>query len=534
MKDFTLRPRTFRAKVTIVLVLSMLFSAALGDFLIYEFTRRAQFTQLQEKLMLAARMSTLMVDADMLRSVPLTPDGMNTPQYKSIAQKLRRIKEINPSLKYIYTMVKTDKEGMWQFVVDPDATAGDSYPGSTYNASLYPQMLSAFKKVTVDKTLKKDPWGVFLSGYAPIYDGNGKAVAVLGVDMAADDIRAIQKEVSLRAFIVLLIGIILSVVVAFFISKRVSAPIKKLSDGTRHIAKGNLDYKVTIGGSDEISSLGNSFNMMASSLKTYMEELKVTTAAKERIESELKIAREIQTSFLPRLFPPFPHRKEFEIFAMMEPAKEVGGDFYDFFFIDKNRLCFVIGDVSGKGVPAALFMMISKILLKTAALRGLSADKIMSDVNTTIIIDNQACMFVTLFCVILNTETGELEFCNGGHNPPLVYSGTGEFEFLKIPKGVVVGVTDTVKFEAKSLMLKPNDVILLYTDGVTEAMNSKSELFSEARLKACLSHLTDKEPAQIIQGVKQEILGFTQGTMQSDDITMVALKYRGHVNAHSN
>jgi sigma-B regulation protein RsbU (phosphoserine phosphatase) len=252
-----------------------------------------------------------------------------------------------------------------------------------------------------------------------------------------------------------------------------------------------------------------------------------TRAARQRIESELNVANEIQTSMLPRIFPPFPDRKEFDIYATMDPAREVGGDFYDFFFIGEDKLCFLIGDVSGKGVPASLFMVISKTLLKTEGLRGYSPDEILSRVNSILYPDNDAHMFVTIFCVILDTKTGEIQFANGGHNPPLIGNGGRDFEFIQMPKGFVVGPMPDMEYECKKLALKPNDVIFLYTDGVTEAMNPEGQLFSDERLRQCLSNLKGKDIEDIIHGVRNEIATFAQGASQSDDITMLALAYKG-------
>lgn len=313
---------------------------------------------------------------------------------------------------------------------------------------------------------------------------------------------------------------------AYVLSKRITQPILALNEGAKIIGSGNLDHHLEVKTGNEIEDLADAFNEMTKNLKTHIKELKETTAAKERIESELRVATDIQASMLPRIFPPFPKRKEFDIFATMEPAKEVGGDFYDFFFIDKNKLCFLIADVSGKGVPAALFMVISKTLLKTAALCDIPPDEILLRVNNMLCPDNDACMFVTTFCVILDTETGEMQFANGGHNPPLICNN-GDFEFMQVPHNFVVGAMPNVKFECQKLILKPNDIILLYTDGVTEAMNPEAQLFSDERLKKILVGLKKKDIRDIINRIKVEINTFANGAPQSDDITMLALKFNG-------
>jgi sigma-B regulation protein RsbU (phosphoserine phosphatase) len=230
---------------------------------------------------------------------------------------------------------------------------------------------------------------------------------------------------------------------------------------------------------------------------------------------------------LPQVFPPFPDRKEFEIFATMDAAKEVGGDFYDFFFVDKHKLCMIIGDVSGKGVPAALFMAISKTLFKSEALRGLPPAEVLTVVNNLLCPDNQMCMFVTVFCLMLNTETGEIEFSNGGHNPPLLCSAKGCFQFLEIPKGFVVGAMENTSCISKTIILQPGDTIFLYTDGVTEAMNPQKQLFSEERLKEGLCRAQDKDIKDIVGSIRQDLRDYVQDEPQSDDITMLVLKYNG-------
>ena len=261
--------------------------------------------------------------------------------------------------------------------------------------------------------------------------------------------------------------------------------------------------------------------------KRFIENIKAEAEAKERIQSELRIAHDIQASMLPRMFPPFPERKDFEIFATMDPAREVGGDFYDFFLVNKNKLCLVIGDVSGKGVPAALFMAISKALFKSEAVRGFPANEIISRVNNLLCQDNQMCMFVTVFVMLLNTETGEVEYCSGGHNPPLLCIRNGSVEYVQALKGMGVGVLENSKCISRKMTLKPGDLFFLYTDGITEAMNSQQQLFSDARLKSCVARLCDLDLPEIVAGVRQEIAAHVGEEAQSDDITMLALRYKG-------
>ncbi|MBN2323527.1 MAG: SpoIIE family protein phosphatase [Spirochaetes bacterium] len=332
----------------------------------------------------------------------------------------------------------------------------------------------------------------------------------------------------LRILAVLITGIILSItLLAIRLSNTITNPIRALSEGAKTVGGGDLDHRLLIRTGDEIEHLADTFNKMAGDLKIHIKRLKETTAQKERIESELEIAREIQSSALPGTFPPFPDRNEFDIFAMMDPAQEVGGDFFDFFLVDDERLCFLLGDVSGKGVPAALFMMITKTLLKNEALQGAAPDEILYKVNTIVGMDNETNMFATVFCAILNSKTGEVDFSNAGHNPPFLCKTGNGAELLEVDKNLVLGIMEETAYSVQKITLKPNDMLFMYTDGITEAMNPKKDLFSEQRLQAILSDAEGETVTGIIRKIRKEISTFTRGEPQSDDITMVALRYFG-------
>jgi len=265
--------RSFQAKLILALVLSMLFAVAVNNLLIYRFTLNSQFKELRDKLKTIAQTAALVIDPQILSQIPLNHKGMSTPQYRITTEKLKRIKEVNPSIKHIYIMAKTDKEGILQFVADPTTPTKEdiekgltSYPGDKYNAKEFPQMLQAFKGPSADKKLEVDEWGVSLSGYAPILDKKGKAIAILGMDIMADNIHRLRKEVNKRAILILVLGLIISLLLGLLISRRISNPIKKLVEGTRHIASGDLQYRVEVKGADEISELARDFNQMAGSL----------------------------------------------------------------------------------------------------------------------------------------------------------------------------------------------------------------------------------------------------------------------------
>jgi sigma-B regulation protein RsbU (phosphoserine phosphatase) len=266
--------------------------------------------------------------------------------------------------------------------------------------------------------------------------------------------------------------------------------------------------------------------------KALKEATTLKQAAKDRdqlvnIQKELDVARTIQETIVPRKFPPFPDRKEFEILAKMITAKEVGGDLYDFFMVDDDHLGFVIGDVSGKGVPAALFMAVSRTLLKATALKGLPPHECFQQVNRLLYLESVPSMFVTMFYGILNTKSGEIQYCNGGHNPPFLVRNNGTIEPLEVKGGLILGAMEDFDFQSNNIKLNKGDSLFLYTDGVTEAMNSKNEEFEEKRLKSSLSTINSAGLNDIVENVEKEVYQFAEGAPQADDITMLAIRYLG-------
>jgi sigma-B regulation protein RsbU (phosphoserine phosphatase) len=259
-------------------------------------------------------------------------------------------------------------------------------------------------------------------------------------------------------------------------------------------------------------------------VQNYLTE-KETQRAKKLIESELSVARDIQMSLVPKIFPAFPDRSEFDIFAALEPAKEVGGDLYDFFLLDDDHLCFTVGDVSGKGVPASLYMAVTKTLLKAKADISLRPDEILYQVNNVLCEDNDSGMFVTAFLGILTISSGEVIFSNGGHNIPFVLRKSGDVEPLPKTSGMALGVMEDTVYTYSGIKLSYEDSLLVYTDGVTEAMNSAGELMRERRLKRSLMEFTGSTAREEVLHVLDDTQKFADGAVQSDDITILVVKY---------
>ena len=346
------------------------------------------------------------------------------------------------------------------------------------------------------------------------------------VTLPTDHVQAaIQNRIRL-AMVVSGFVLLLGSMIAIFGAKTISRPIADLTEMTRRIAGGDFTQRIAISAKNEIGALATSFNEMTRRLNESIEHLKETTAAKERIESELQIAHEIQMSMVPKIFPPFPERSEFDIFATLVPAKEVGGDLYDFFFIDDDHLCFAVGDVSGKGVPASLFMAVTKTLFRATAGNGGSPGEILARLNSEICRDNESCMFVTFFCAILNIHTGQVHYSNAGHNLPFYLSRDGVSP-LENFGGISLGLVEGSPYATGRMLLRPGDALLLYTDGVTEAMDLAKTLYSDERLEQFLGTNRSSAPRQIIGDLASDVRHFAGQAPQSDDITVLALRYFG-------
>ncbi|WP_041277743.1 SpoIIE family protein phosphatase [Desulfotalea psychrophila] len=327
------------------------------------------------------------------------------------------------------------------------------------------------------------------------------------------------------------LGFVALALLLIYLSCKITRPLRSLTGSVNDIASGNLDVDLpAVVAQDEVGELTGSIITMRDSLKQYIANLTETTAVKERIESELRIAHDIQMSILPKLFPAFPNRSEFDIYASIEPAREVGGDLYDFFFIDENRFCFLVGDVSGKGVPAAFYMAVTKTLLKVVAERGLNPGEILAKVNNDLAEDNDACMFVTLFLAVIDIGTGEVLYANAGHNPPLFIPKGGKAEWIPPLNELVAGAMEDSVYTTKSMTMQPGDTLFIYTDGVTEAMDSKQSLYSDDRLLTEVDRCSGLAAKPFIHAIDDSIKAFTGGAEQSDDITMLAMQFLGKKN----
>ena len=313
----------------------------------------------------------------------------------------------------------------------------------------------------------------------------------------------------------------LFIMIFILVKRLVVNNIYRINDSLSAITEGNLDTVVEVRSHVEFEDLSNDINTTVDTLKRYIAD------AAARIDAELAFAKAIQHAALPSVFPPYPGRKEFDIHAAMYTAREVGGDFYDFYFVDEDTLAFLVADVSGKGIPAAMFMMQSKTLLKSCAESGMPIEQVLTTANEKLCEGNDAGMFVTAWMGLLNVRTGLVTFANAGHNPPLVKRADGSWAYHKTRAGLVLAGMEGIRYRRFELQLEPGDTIYLYTDGVTEATNVEEKLYGDARLLALLNRMQGGSAREICEAVKADVDAFAGKAEQFDDITMLCLTWHG-------
>jgi sigma-B regulation protein RsbU (phosphoserine phosphatase) len=373
---------------------------------------------------------------------------------------------------------------------------------------------------TLDPLQNRPAW----IAYSPIHNGGLSLAVVYPEDEALADARQLRNELLATGAV----GLLCLLGALIFIARTTSKPIAQLARAAQLVADGDLEQRLSVTApTEEVRNLMNAFNKMTRDLQMRMQELRYTTTVKERFEGELNAARSIQMSLVPKHFPAFPGRPELDVHALLRPAREIGGDLYDFYFLDDDWLCFLIGDVSGKGVPAALFMAVTKTLLKANSTRRTPVAKLIAHVNDELCEQTDSGMFVSLLYAHLNTRTGALEFCNAGHPTPYLLGTDHTTRPLTGTKDVAVGAMSALDYHVTSIQLQPGDALFFYTDGVTEALDRSDRFYSNARLEYVLNDVGNLEVEKITRGVVRDVRTFCGEREQSDDISVMALRWLG-------
>ena len=435
--------------------------------------------------------------------------------------------------KYIYIVVPEER-GFMRYVYDSSGMEFGSYDPISKYLDLAMYSYNTGERINNYMVRRSPKYGYLTSSMLPITNDDGKTVALLFVDIAMEVI-----DSTLFLFIVrtILISLVFMAIFCLFcylyMNRTVINPLhiieKCLTDFATNKATITEQLK-NIASKDELQNLSDTIYTMEETVVNYIDQVTSITAEKERIGAELNVATQIQADMLPSIFPPFPDRKEFDIYATMTPAKEVGGDFYDFFMIDNNHIGIVMADVSGKGVPAALFMVISKTLIKNRAKMGnIAPSEVLRIVNNQLCENNKAEMFVTVWLGILDINTGIITASNAGHEFPAI-KHNGKYELIKDKHGFVLAGMEDLQYKDYEIKLEKGDSLFVYTDGVAEATNITNELFGTDRMIDALNVNANGSCSEIIENVAKAIDDFVLEAPQFDDITMLCLEYYGGEN----
>ena len=483
-----------------------------------------------------ASFAARILDAEKIKTYYKT--GVKDAYYEEMRQFLLRAKK-SFEIKYFYVVVPEKDQMVYIWDAGEPGEEGicnlldrdDYYGGGNEN------MHRAFAKDAPQTILvtRNEEYGYLASAYVAILDKAGIPVALASVDVSMDMLDArINQMIAASAGFAIAVLLICLAVYWCYVRRVVIDPLDLLAGAARNFMSERarseelILSKVSIASKDEIGELYQAMSKMEVEMMNYLEDLKVATAERERVGAELSVATRIQAEMLPLTFPAFPDRKDFDIFATMTPAREVGGDFYDFFLVDDSHLAMVIADVSGKGVPAALFMVNARTLIKSRTLAGGTPAQILADVNNLLCEGNAAQLFVTVWIAILDLKTGRGLAANAGHEHPVLKRKDGAFEYVKYRHSPALAAMPGMKFAEHAFELQPGDTLFVYTDGVQEATDAAQTLYGFDRLLTTLNVLKDCKLEDLLHGVKADIDAFTGDAPQFDDITMLAVNYTGN------
>lgn len=526
-----LQPKLLLGLVAMAAILVMILAPSIAR--LYRTRMEEQYSKLAFG---QASVAADLIDGDRVEQYYLT--GEKDAYYEEIHRYLLDAKE-KMGLKYFYVVVPEDEVMfyIWDAGVAGEDGVCDLGDTDAYYGGGNELMHRAFA-VDAEQTIlitNNEEYGYLASAYVAILNRAGMPVALASVDISMDMIdQQIRQFLGLTLCVVLVV-LLLSIFAYYYYVRRILIrPLGTLHHAAIGLVESRMenlsDFKVDLHTGDELEDLSDSFRYMVSELNEYIRDLSRVTAEKERIGAELDVARHIQASMLPCIFPAFPERHEFDIYASMTPAKEVGGDFYDFFLVDDDHLAIVMADVSGKGVPAALFMMISKTLLKSAAQSGLSPKAVLEKVNNQLCENNDAEMFVTVWLGILEISTGKMKCANAGHEYPAIMRRGGGFQLFKDKHGLVLAGMEGARYREYELELNEGDRLFVYTDGVPEATNADTVLYGTDRMLHALNEAKDRSCCELLASLHRDVDAFVGAADQFDDITMLCIELRTVVN----
>ena len=538
---------SLKAKTVVGIICMSLIISATAIALSYRTYANAMDEHYQKMCLDLAESAIAMLDSEKMKHYAETME--KDEYYDEQRDILCRLVEANDSALYIYIAVPPGGGSFTEGTPVYDIMDTDPTVNPPEEEVAYLDVEAGDNIVFISET---EEFGWLCTAVVWMYDETGDTYALMNVDISMNDVMADRMDfLRVVLFAILLAMVAACVILVLLVNRFVVNPINQVAraalqyvsdrrtsegrsaaTGVRRISAGedgeerSAISKLNIRTGDEIQALSEAIKTMELEINEYIQDLTTVTAEKERIGAELNVATQIQADMLPRIFPAFPEREEFDVYATMNPAKEVGGDFYDFFLVDDDHLAVVIADVSGKGVPAALFMVIAKTLIKNHAQNQEAPGTVFTQTNEQLCEGNDAGLFVTGWMGVLEISTGKFVYVNAGHNPPLLKRAGGTFEWLKSRPGFVLAGMEGVRYRENTLQLEPGDRLYLYTDGVTEATNSHEELFGDERLQNALNEYMDLPVEQFLPKIKECIDAFVGDADQFDDITMLALDYQ--------
>lgn len=532
------RRRRFGLKPQLLLLLFILnLVGAIAYSIVLYSTNRAEIIAGIDERLQAAVYAVREIVPDDYHGRVTGPKSIRDAEFNALQARLSRFAN-HSHFVYVYTYMKFGKEIR---TVATSATREELKKGSeTRFFALYDTAPKKLYQSFADGKIRYDEYGDsfgrFRSIYMPARAADGRTY-VIGADI---DLGWLDKRLSEALLKSILIGcamFALSMALGWVLIARIVDPLVRLTAFTRNIEQRSFQAdthemqamrQISRTRGDEVGSLAEAMAAMVGRLQRYLLEMEAATAARERVEGELSAARDIQVGMLPRTFPPFPGRTDLDVFALLESAKHVGGDLYEYILIDENRLFFVVGDVSGKGVPAALFMAMATTLFKAHALSAASTAEIMERVNNELARENAAEMFVTAFAGILDLRDGTVEYSDGGHEAPFIVRADGSVARLEKHQGIALGVFEDMPFTSSAFQMAPGDALVLFTDGVSEATDANDELFTVGRMETALATArTDPSARFIAEGLAASVRAFVGEVPQSDDIAILVVCYEG-------
>ncbi len=513
----------FKLRISIAFFIVTAFASTFIFQYFYKQTLEDHFNWLRGELVNLAQMAASRVSAEDVKAIPLTAGCEKHPAHQKMVETLKAIVKIDARIADVYILVPSGQKYLLRFVANADRELTPVGCGEKFDVSNYLEIQSGFSVPSADRHPVRDKWGVWFSGYAPILDTKGRPYALLGMDVSEGTIQQIQKNLFERYTFFMILIMTMSLLMGFLISGWLLQPLERIILSMEKISEGRLDFRLEPSPMSEFDRIGHYFNRMAEALKQNMTQLAETVRRQERISRELEIAAELQSRALPSSVPMV---SQLDIAGKSYLAARVGGDYYDFFRVSENQTGFVIADATGKGISGALYMTTSRSLFHLMV-QGESSPSVVLEKTNNVIANESISgtgLFITLFYGIFDSAANRLIYSNAGHNLPIIYRAKSRTcEPLK-SRSIPIGIVADQSFPEESVDLGPNDVLILYTDGVTEARNKENEMFGVERFKEEIESVAHQNADSILHHLYSKIHHFADDQEQHDDITIVVVK----------